>query len=60
MGRPCQRRTSLYIGVTPGSPGLYQLNILLPANTPAGDLTLVMEIDGVQSPAGAYLTVGAP
>ncbi len=50
----------LYAGVTPGSPGLYQLNLLLPANTPAGDLSLVIEIGGVQSPGGAYLTVGAP
>jgi uncharacterized protein (TIGR03437 family) len=50
----------LYAGVTPNSPGLYQLNILLPANTPAGDLSLVIEIGGIQSPAGAYLTVGAP
>jgi uncharacterized protein (TIGR03437 family) len=47
----------LYAGVTPNSPGLYQLNIQLPANTPAGDLTLVIEIGGVQSPGGAFLTV---
>ncbi|MEP6962294.1 MAG: hypothetical protein ABI995_09450, partial [Acidobacteriota bacterium] len=47
----------LYAGVTPFSPGLYQLNLLLPANTPAGDLPLTIEIGGISSPAGAYLTV---
>jgi trimeric autotransporter adhesin len=47
----------LYAGVTPFSPGLYQLNLLLPDDTPNGDLSLVLEVAGVQSPAGAYLTV---
>ncbi|MBV8846930.1 MAG: hypothetical protein JO307_29325 [Bryobacterales bacterium] len=47
----------LYAGVTPGSPGLYQLNILLPDNTPNGDLQIIIEIGGVQSPPGAYITV---
>jgi uncharacterized protein (TIGR03437 family) len=47
----------LYAGVTPDSPGLYQLNIQLPANTATGDLSLVIEIGGIQSPAGAFLTV---
>jgi uncharacterized protein (TIGR03437 family) len=45
------------VGITPQSPGLYQLNIQLPQSTPAGDLSLVIEIGGVQSPAGAYLSV---
>jgi uncharacterized protein (TIGR03437 family) len=47
----------LYTGITPSSPGLYQLNIKLPDATPDGDLPLVIEIGGVQSPAGAFLTV---
>ena len=47
----------LYIGVTPGSPGLYQLNLLIPASTPNGDLPLMIQIGSQQSPAGAYLTV---
>jgi len=47
----------LYAGVTPNSPGLYQLNLLLPTNTASGDLTLVIEIGGIQSPAGAFLTI---
>lgn len=47
----------LYVGATPGSPGLYQLNLLIPASTPNGDLPLTIQIDNQQSPAGAYLTV---
>ena len=47
----------LYAGVTPGNPGLYQLNLILPDDTPDGDLPVVLTIGGVSSPAGAYLTV---
>jgi uncharacterized protein (TIGR03437 family) len=47
----------LYVGVTPGGPGLYQLNLLIPAGTPNGDLPLIIQIGSQQSPAGAYLTV---
>jgi uncharacterized protein (TIGR03437 family) len=47
----------LYVGVTPGSPGLYQLNLLIPASTPNGDLPLVIQIGSQKSPAGPYLTV---
>ncbi|HUA83172.1 MAG TPA: Ig-like domain-containing protein [Bryobacteraceae bacterium] len=46
-----------YAGLTPNSPGLYQLNILLPADTPSGDLPLVITVGGASSSAGAYLTV---
>lgn len=56
-GTPLPDPNILYTGVTPFSPGLYQLNLLLPDDTPEGDLTLVLEIAGVQSPKGAYLTV---
>jgi uncharacterized protein (TIGR03437 family) len=47
----------LYAGVTPGSPGLYQLNLLIPANIASGNLPLVIQIGSQKSPAGAYLTV---
>lgn len=47
----------LYVGVTPNDPGLYQLNILIPANAPNGDLPLVITIGGTSSPPGAFLTV---
>jgi uncharacterized protein (TIGR03437 family) len=49
----------LYAGVTPGSPGLYQLNLLIPAGTASGDLPLIIQVGSQQSPAGAYLTVSA-
>jgi uncharacterized protein (TIGR03437 family) len=58
-GRPLPPESVLYAGVTPGSPGLYQLNILIPADTPAGELTIVIEIGGVASPPGAFLAVSA-
>jgi len=47
----------LYAGVTPESPGLYQVNLLIPATTPNGNLPLTIQIGSQQSPAGAYLTV---
>ena len=56
-GTPLPAANILYAGVTPNSPGLYQLNIQLPANAATGDLSLVIEIGGIQSPAGAFLTV---
>jgi len=56
-GRELPAANVIYAGVTPFSPGLYQLNLLLPDDTPDGDLSLVIEIGGVQSPAGPYLTV---
>jgi len=39
------------------SSGLYQLNLVVPANTPDGDQRVVAEIAGIQSQANAYLTV---
>lgn len=47
----------LYAGVTPQSPGLYQVNLLLPADTPEGNLSLVIQIGNVRSRAGAFLAV---
>ncbi len=56
-GTPLPAANILYTGVTPNSPGLYQLNIQIPADAPSGDLPLVITIGGIASPAGAYLTV---
>ncbi len=47
----------LYAGAAPNSPGLFQLNMIVPPGTPDGDLPLVLTIGGVSSPPGAYLTV---
>ena len=47
----------LYVGATQGSPGLFQLDMIVPPGTPDGDLSVVLTIGGVASPPGAYLTV---
>jgi len=36
---------------------LYQLNLLLPDDTPDGELPLVLSISGVSSPSGGFLPV---
>ncbi len=59
-GQPLPAANILYVGITPSIPGLYQLDFQVPAGTPAGDLSLVLEIGGIQSPAGAYITVQSP
>jgi len=39
------------------APGLDQINVVIPAGLPAGDQLVVASIDGVQTQAGAYITV---
>jgi trimeric autotransporter adhesin len=56
-GQPLPLASVLYVGLAPSSPGLYQLDFQVPSGTPNGDLPLVIEVGGVQSPAGAYITV---
>ncbi len=56
-GQPLPAANVLYVGITPSIPGLYQVDFQIPAGTPGGDLSLVLEIGGIQSPAGAYITV---
>jgi uncharacterized protein (TIGR03437 family) len=46
-----------YAGVTPFSPGLYQLNIRVPLGLAAGEYSVVIEVGGIPSPAGAFLPV---
>jgi uncharacterized protein (TIGR03437 family) len=38
-----------FVGLTPGSVGLYQINFLVPAATANGDMTLVISQSGVES-----------
>jgi uncharacterized protein (TIGR03437 family) len=47
----------LYAGVTPGFAGLYQLNIRIPGGIPDGDQSVVLSVNGVRSPSGAYVTI---
>ena len=43
--------------LAPGNAGLYQIAIQVPAGAPDGDLPITAAVSGMQSPAGAYLTV---
>jgi uncharacterized protein (TIGR03437 family) len=47
-----------YVGVTPGYTGLYQVNVQVPASIPSGNQQVLITINGVSSPSGAYITVG--
>jgi len=46
----------LYAEVTPGFAGLYQFNIRIPNGVTDGDQSVVLSVNGVGSPSGAYLT----
>jgi uncharacterized protein (TIGR03437 family) len=47
----------LYVGVSPGTAGLYQLNIQVPAGLPNGDYPLILKLGSFSTPTGAYLTI---
>ncbi|MCX6636410.1 MAG: hypothetical protein NT090_15230, partial [Acidobacteria bacterium] len=47
----------LYAGVTPWSPGLYLLEIRLPADVADGDQAVRISVDGIASPEGGYIRV---
>jgi uncharacterized protein (TIGR03437 family) len=49
--------TPSYVGVTPGSAGLYQMNVTIPSGLTAGNNTVVLTINGISTPAGGFLTV---
>jgi uncharacterized protein (TIGR03437 family) len=46
------------VALSPGSVGLYQVAVQLPASLPAGDVTLQASVGGVQSPTGVKLFIG--
>jgi len=46
-----------YAGVSPGTAGLYQLNIQVPANLPDGDYSIVLTLGTFSTPVGGYITV---
>jgi uncharacterized protein (TIGR03437 family) len=47
----------IYAGVSPGTAGLYQVNLQVPAGLADGDYPLTLNIGAFHTPAGAYLTV---
>ena len=46
----------LYVGLTQ-FPGVYQVNVKVPPGVKDGNQPLVLTIDGVASPAQAYVTI---
>jgi uncharacterized protein (TIGR03437 family) len=46
--------------LTEGSAGLYQITIQLPANVPAGAVSIQASVGGAQTPAGATIFIGKP
>jgi uncharacterized protein (TIGR03437 family) len=40
-----------FSGLAPGFPGLYQVNLQVPSNIPAGNQQIIVSIGGVSSPA---------
>jgi uncharacterized protein (TIGR03437 family) len=49
----------LYAGASPGEL-ISHLNIHIPSGTPAGNQPLQISINGISSPAGAYLAIAVP
>src|SRR5262249_1503315 len=47
----------LYAGVSPGTAGLYQLNIQVPTGLADGDYPLVLTVAGASTPGGGYITI---
>ncbi|MFN7921495.1 MAG: hypothetical protein U0Q16_15440 [Bryobacteraceae bacterium] len=50
----------VYAGAAPGAPGMDRLTILLPEDTPDGDLPIIVTLGDFSSPAGAFVTVKKP
>lgn len=49
--------TVSYAGLSPTFAGLYQINFTVPSGLSAGNQPIVLTIDGVTTPIGAYLAV---
>ena len=47
----------LYAGISPCCAGLYQVDFIVPSDAPAGNLPLIITVNGISSPPSAYLTV---
>ena len=47
----------LYAGVSPTYAGLYQIDFYVPDGLPAGNQPIVLTVNGVSSPTGAYIAI---
>ena len=47
----------LYIGLSPLSAGLYQVNFTVPSGVPSGNQPLVLTVDGVTTTSNAYIAI---
>ena len=47
-----------YVGVTPGDAGLYQVNVTVPSGLAPGNYSIDLNVNGVSTPAGAFLAIG--
>jgi uncharacterized protein (TIGR03437 family) len=43
--------------ISPGSPGLYQIAVRVPASVPDGDLPVFAQVTGIPSPSNVLLRV---
>jgi uncharacterized protein (TIGR03437 family) len=48
----------LYAGLTPTYAGLYQVNFYVPTSLAPGNHSIVLTVNGMRSPSGAFLTIG--
>ena len=55
--RPVPPEFVWYAGQAPGLAGVYQINLLLPEDTPIGDPDIVLEMAGVRSQTGLTIAV---
>jgi uncharacterized protein (TIGR03437 family) len=57
LGTSALPPANVYVGVSPGTAGLYQVNIQVPAGLADGDYPLTLNLGSFSTPAGAYLSV---
>lgn len=57
-GTPLAAGGILYGGAAPGFAGLYQVNIRIPSDVPAGNLPIALSVNGTTTPPDAYIVIG--
>lgn len=59
-GEPIPARRILYAGQAPDFAGLQQINILLSPDAPTGEVTVIIEVEGVSSQPGMTVSIDPP